>query len=170
MISDDAVWNHIIFSLCNKTDVHKLLSSVLTSKYHIYIFHLWPSTTCVPPFYFSKLATQHRSPQAHKRDVRTRHQNLPGDFTIVNCVQRSPQYNVIRLTSRETKRACSEQNRYEVRWHLVSLTRQGLTRKLHQQTQTEKVGGKTYSLDSRNIHVGAEAAPQPATEIYNAWK
>jgi hypothetical protein len=81
-----------VISLYNKEDVQKCFRLFLHKNIK-YVFHLWPSTTRVCPFEFSKLATQHNSSPARERDVRRRHQNLPGcllrgDFMVVNCVQK----------------------------------------------------------------------------------
>jgi hypothetical protein len=129
-----------------------------------YIFLLWPTTTCIYPFDFSRLATQHNSP-AHERDVRTRRQqNMPGcllcvDFRFVNRVQKSPQSNMI-LIDITGDQTCMF--RTEKLWSTVTcgITVQAM---VNNQTasaylQTKKLRGKPYSLDSRDIHAGSEAA------------
>jgi hypothetical protein len=169
MVSDDAVWNRNFISIYNKTGFQKCFRLSLHQNI-TYVLNLWPSTTCVCPFHFSQLATQHNSQPAHERDVRTRRQqNLPdcllcGDFRVINCVQKSPQSNMMPTDIREAKCACLELYRYEVRWYsyVASLTRQGLTQNCMnwqtEQIQVPAVGGKSYSLATRDFHVGTEAA------------
>ena len=157
-------------------EITSSLSFVIKKKYtkcfhlHLhqnitYIFHLWPSTTCVCPFDFSKLATQHNSPPARERDVRTRRQqNLPGcllcvDFRVVNCVQKSPKSNMMP-TDIIQDQTCMF--RTEQVWSTVTCGVTDHARVNNEPAsvnwQTEKLRGKSYSLDSRDNHAGAEAA------------
>ena len=155
-----------------------------------YIFHLWPPTTCVCPFDFSKLATQHNSPPACERDVRTRRQqNLPDcllcvDFRVVNRVQKSPQSNMMP-TDNTGDQTCML--RTEQIWSTVTC---GVIdqAKVNNKTawtnwQTKKVpvpvvGGKHYSLVTGDLYVGTEAAGAwkwPHLNLvqevrYNAWE
>ena len=165
MMPDNAAWDHVVISLCNKTDGHKMLSSVLTSKYHIHISLVA----------FNNLCLSIRLHQAHNKNTNL-HQHTDATLETdhsktclaVYCVVTSWLSSVCRshrsltwrrLTSRETKRACSEQNRYEVRWHVVSLTSQRFKNEpASPNWQTEKVRDKPYALDSRDVNVGAEAA------------
>jgi len=147
-----------------------------------YVFHLWTSITCVCPFDCSP-STQHNTTH-HQHTNATLEQDeskncladyLCGDFRIVNCVQKSPQYNTMPTTSGESKRACSERNRYEIQWHVVSLTRLGLNPKLHEGTDKLRSYGETLFIGNQRPLCRCRSGRgvkltthQPGKEIYIA--
>jgi len=167
-----------------------VIKKTVTKCFHLflnqnitYVFHVSPSTTCVCPSDFSKLATQLTT------SIRARHSNMKtakSAWLLLVCwlqgcqtVCRSHRsITWCRLTSRENERACSEQNRYEVRWHVVSRNRQSLTVKLNEQTdklrryqvwvyrQTLFIGKQVPSPRCRIGRNMKLTTPRPGIEIY----
>jgi len=139
MMSDDVLWNYTVISLWNKATFTKCFHLFLYQNI-TYVFHLWPSKLV---FVHLTSASSHHNTTHHQHTNATLEQDDSKTCLPVYCVLTSGLSTVCRshrrltrrrLTSFKTKRACSEHNRYEIEWHVVSLTREGLTPKLYEQT------------------------------------
>ena len=165
-----------------------MLSSVLTSKYHIYISPVAINNLC-----FSIRLRQARNTTQLTTSTRTRRQNkttakpawplLCGDFRVVNCVQKSPQ-STMMPTDITVNQTCMF--RIEQLWSTMTC---GVTdqARVNPETawkkltnwedtsagcrgQTQFIGKQEPSCRCRSSRGVKLTTPQPGTETRNAWE